>query len=227
VKKLVYILDDEQDIVNLVSIHLEKSGFSSRGFNRPDEMFAALRKELPALLILDLMLPDADGIDICKRIKADPRYSGIPIIMLTAKREETDKVLGLELGADDYVTKPFSPRELMARVKAVLRRGKTALAADVIAVGELLVIDLRKHEVRDRDEKKIDLTRTEFGILVELAKKRGWVLSREMLLSAVWGNDAFVIDRNIDVHIRHLREKLGDAAGVIVNIRGAGYKIEE
>jgi DNA-binding response OmpR family regulator len=225
--KSVYVLDDEQDIIDLVSLHLRKSGFSAEGFTHPADLFARLRTDLPSLVILDLMLPDKNGIEVCRSMKSDSRLRSIPVIMLTAKRDEADKVTGLDSGADDYIVKPFSPKELIARVRAVLRRGKTDDIAEVMTIAGILQIDLQKHTVKSNQSGNIDLTNTEFKILVELARKRGWVLSREQLLRAVWGDEAFVVDRNIDVHIRHLREKLGDAARLIVNIRGVGYKIEE
>jgi DNA-binding response OmpR family regulator len=225
--EIIFILDDEADIVDLVILHLNKNGFKAKGFFRSTDLLKSLEKTIPDLLILDLMLPDMDGIELCKQLKNDGRYRKIPIIMLTAKQEETDKILGLELGADDYVTKPFSPKELVARVKAVLRRGKEVAESEIITVGNLLKIDLQKHEVLDINNKKIDLTPTEFKILHTLAKRRGWVLSREMLLKSIWGQDVFVIDRNIDVHIRHLREKLSKAGELIINVRGMGYKLAE
>jgi DNA-binding response OmpR family regulator len=164
---------------------------------------------------------------VCKRIRGDATLAGVPVIMLTAKRDETDKVLGLELGADDYVTKPFSPRELMARVKAVLRRGRPETTAEVLPVGGGIVVDLSRHEVRNARGTIIDLTPTEFSLLTRLAGRKGWVFPRDRLLSDVWGNDVFVTDRNIDVHIRHLREKLGEAGSLIQNVRGVGYKLAE
>jgi DNA-binding response OmpR family regulator len=190
-------------------------------------LLESLSGKKPDLLLLDLMLPDVDGIELCKRLKADPDYKRIPVIMLTARRDETDKVLGLEIGADDYVTKPFSPRELVARVKAVLRRGSTDEAGEVIALGKGFRMDLARHEVRDGAGAPIDLTPTEFGILSRLARKKGWVFPRERLLNDIWGSEVFVTDRNIDVHIRHLREKLGEAGSLIVNVRGVGYKLAE
>ncbi len=171
------------------------------------------------------MLPDSDGIEICKYLKSKEDLKSIPIIMLTARASETDKVLGLELGADDYVTKPFSPRELVARVKAVLRR-KTQDSGKKIKIGDILLIDLNKFEVF-AENKKIDLTPTEFRILKILASKKGWVFTRDQILNHLWGEEKAVLDRTIDVHIKNLREKLGKAKKFIKNVRGIGYKVEE
>jgi len=224
--KIVAIIDDEPDIVELVSLHLKKAGFKVKGFFDAKSFYQFLHKEIPDLIILDLMLPDIDGIEICKYLKMNERYSLIPIIMLTARGDESDKVLGLELGADDYVIKPFSPRELVARVKAVLRRGKLShQEKKIIKIDNILKIDLQKYEVYV-NEKKVNLTTTEFKILEILSKKRGWVFSRDQLLDYLWGDDKIVIDRTIDVHIKHLRDKLGPAGKFIKNIRGIGYKLE-
>ncbi|GBD93262.1 alkaline phosphatase synthesis transcriptional regulatory protein PhoP [bacterium BMS3Abin05] len=224
--QLIAAVDDEPDILELISLHLKRSGFDVREFLNAADFFKFIRMKTPELIILDLMLPDADGVDICKYLKNNDEYSFIPIIMLTAKAEETDKVLGLELGADDYVTKPFSPRELVARVKAVLRRKKQNEISKRIEIGNVLVIDLQKYEVLVEDQ-KIELTATEFKILKVLALKKGWVFSREQILSELWGNDKIVLDRTIDVHIKNLREKIGKGGNFIKNIRGVGYKIEE
>jgi len=225
--RYIAIIDDEPDILELVSLNLKKSGFRVKEYNEVEPFYRSLRTEIPDLLILDLMMPDVDGFEVCKYLKNQEGFALIPIIMLTAKTEETDKVLGLELGADDYVTKPFSPRELVARVKAVLRRqGRKEKEPERITINNTLVIDLEKYEV-ELDRKKVDLTPTEFRILQLLATKKGRVQSRDQILSFLWGEDKYVIDRTIDVHIRHLREKLGDAAAVIKNVRGLGYKIEE
>ncbi|RPJ06930.1 MAG: response regulator [Spirochaetaceae bacterium] len=223
----IFILDDEKDIVNLLILNLAKNCFYTKGFFLPQELLQALQRTIPDLLILDLMLPEIDGMELCKQLKNDTRHKNIPIIMLTARQEETDKVLGLELGADDYIVKPFSPKELVARVKAVLRRGKEVRTAGLINLGDLLKIDLQKYEVSDASGKKIVLTQTEFKILVELAQQRGWVFSREKLINMIWGDTIYITERNIDVHIRHLREKLGKAGKLITNVRGVGYKLAE
>jgi DNA-binding response OmpR family regulator len=223
----IAIVDDEPDILELVSLNLKRSGFRVKEFSEVEPFYRSLRTEIPDLLVLDLMMPDVDGFEVCKYLKNQEGFASIPIIMLTARTEETDKVLGLELGADDYVTKPFSPRELVARVKAVLRRhdGKEQEPKQ-ITINGMLTIDLEKYEV-EMGGKKIDLTPTEFRILQLLGSKKGRVQSRDQILSFLWGEDKYVIDRTIDVHIRHLREKLGNVAAVIKNVRGLGYKIEE
>ena len=224
--ELIAIVDDEPDILELVSLHLKKTGFNARGFLDAESFTSFLQDNTPDLIILDLMLPDTDGLDICKDLKRKEASSSIPIIMLTAKGEETDKILGLELGADDYVTKPFSPKELVARVKAVLRRQSREEETKRIELPDKVVIDLEKYEVTAAG-KKIDLTTTEFRILQLLATKKGFVYTRDNILDYLWGEEKAVIDRTVDVHIRHLREKLGKAARCIKNVRGVGYKLEE
>lgn len=224
--KLVAVVDDEPDIVELVSLHLEKTGFKVAKFFNASNFLEFLETEVPDLVILDLMLPDADGFEICKYMKKQDHLAYVPLIMLTAKGEETDRILGLELGADDYVTKPFSVKELVARVKAVLRRPPTQELPVKIDVGGILSIDAAKHEVI-LEGKKIILTTTEFKILKFLAKKKGWVFTRDQILDHLWGREKAVVDRTIDVHIKHLRAKLGKAAKYIKNIRGVGYKLEE
>ena len=222
----VYIVDDEPDILELVQLHLERAGFQTRTFTEGYSFLHALEAHPPSLVILDLMLPDLDGLEICKRIRTHPRYHDLPIIMLTARSDETDRVVGLELGADDYVVKPFSPKELVARVKAVLRRHQRAPdKTQRIRVGNLLEMDVQRYEVYVRGQ-KVHLTSTEFRILRLLAERPGWVYSRSQILDAVWGHDKEVTERTVDVHIRHLREKLGEAGKLIRNIRGVGYKIE-
>lgn len=225
-KELITVIDDEPDILELVSIHLKKSGFKVKEFLDADSFLKSLSNQTPDLIILDLMLPDADGLDICKYLKKEDKFSSIPIIMLTAKVDETDRILGLELGADDYVTKPFSPRELVARVKAVLRRNQQKQKSKKIKIGNVLVIDSERYEVFVNN-KKINLTVTEFRILQCLAERKGKAFTRDQILDYLWGEEKAVLDRTIDVHIKHLREKLGKSGKLIKNIRGIGYKIEE
>ncbi len=223
--KLIAIIDDEPDIVELVAVNLKKAGFDTRGFSNLESFLSFLKKQTPDLVILDLMLPDADGLEICKYLKKKDELSSIPIIMLTAKAEETDKILGLELGADDYVTKPFSPKELVARVKVALRRQKQKEDTKKIEIGGILVVDLEKFSVMVEGE-KIDLTSTEFKILQLLSSKQGWVFSRDKILDYLWGREKAVLDRTVDVHVKNLREKLGTAGQFIKNMRGIGYKLE-
>jgi two-component system phosphate regulon response regulator PhoB/two-component system alkaline phosphatase synthesis response regulator PhoP len=226
VNRHIAVVEDEQDIMELVSLHLKKERFPVRGFLNGSSFLKSLETEVPALVVLDLMLPDVDGFEICRRLKAKPAYASIPIVILTARSEETEKVLGLELGADDYLVKPFSPRELTARVKAVLRRTvKQEPEPETIDVGDLLRIDPQKYEVTV-EGRHIDLTATEFRILQLLASKNGWVFSREKILTHLWGSGKMVLDRTVDVHIKHLREKMGKASGLIKNMRGVGYKFE-
>lgn len=224
--ELIAIVDDEPDIVELVSIHLKKNNFEVKTFFNGKDFLDFLQQTVPSLVILDLMLPDTDGLQICTRIRHEDRLKHLPVIMLTAKGDETDKIVGLEMGADDYVTKPFSPKELVARVKAILRRGmKEEQSEDVIRIAGRLVIDTKRFSVTV-DDRPVVLTTTEFRILQILAGRMGWVFSREQLLNHLWGNDKTVIDRTIDVHIKHLREKLGSAGDIVKNIRGVGYKLD-
>ncbi len=218
--KKIFVVDDEKDILELVALHLERAGFDYKCFNKGSDLFLALNNELPRLVILDLMLPDMDGIEICRKIRSGHKDSKVPIIMLTAKVEETDRIIGLELGADDYVTKPFSPRELIARVKAVLRRYEDP---PDINDGYPISLDRDRYEVRVYGE-LVELTTTEFKILSLLISRPGWVFSREVILDELWGTEKFVTDRTVDVHIRHLRKKIKKAASHIKNIRGVGYK---
>lgn len=223
-KKIIAIVDDEPDIRELVSVNLERIGFETEEFRDSKALFKYLEYKKPDLIILDLMLPDEDGTEICKKLKGNDRTSAIPIIMLTARGDESDRILGLEIGADDYVTKPFSPKELNARVKAVLRRGSEKQEQESIKTG-VIEIDMNRHaaSIKGRD---LDLTATEFRILAMLAQKPGWVFSREQILKRLWGNDKSVTDRTVDVHIRHLREKMGKHKDLVCNMRGVGYKLE-
>jgi len=224
-EKLVVILDDEPDIVKIVSDGLDNFGFKVEGFLNGKSFYQFIEGRRPDLILLDLMLPGEDGFEICRNLKSRSEYSDIPIIILSAKSAETDKVVGLELGADDYITKPFSTRELVARVKTVLKRGAGDGGTKVIQVGDNLAIDLDKYEVMVDDE-KVELTTTEFKILKLLTSKIGVVFSREEILDYLWGEEKMVIDRTVDIHIRHLRQKLKSASGVIKSLRGIGYKVE-
>ena len=223
--QVIAALDDEPDILELLKVNLRKAGYRFEGFQEADDLYGYLDREKPNLILLDLMLPGTDGLEVCRHIRKSEGLSDVPIIMLTARGDESDKVVGLELGADDYVTKPFSVKELVARIHAVLRRPGGGDAARRIVIGPL-VIDLDKFEVT-ADGAKVDLTATEFKIIQLLASRRGRVFTRDQILDFLWGQEKAVIDRTIDVHIRNLREKLGDAASLIKNIRGVGYKLEE
>ncbi|MGA3174795.1 MAG: response regulator transcription factor [Syntrophorhabdales bacterium] len=222
---LVAVLDDDPDILELVSVHLRRAGMKVREFVDGESFYRSLSRDIPDLVLLDLMLPDADGMEVCKFLKRQDRLSSVPVIMLTARGDEVDKVLGLEIGADDYITKPFSPKELVARVKAVLRRAEPRQeAAPVVEVGPLRM-DLKRHLV-EVEGRPVDVTPVEFRILELLVSKAGWVFSRDRILDFLWGHDKIVSERTIDVHIRHMREKMGRASALIKNVRGAGYKLE-
>ncbi len=226
-KGVIAVVDDEPDILELIGLHLSRAGFAVKSFAAARPLLHYLSKQLPDLLVLDLMLPDGDGLEICKSLKKEARTQPLPILMLTAKGEKPDIVLGLEFGADDYMVKPFSPAELVARVKAILRRSTKPGPGDddLIRVGADLVIDQGRHTALVGDQ-GVALTSTEFSILLILSRNPGWVFTREKILDALWGDEKDVIDRTVDVHIKHLREKLGAAGAKIKNIRGVGYKIE-
>ena len=226
-KPMLFAVDDEADILELITIHAQKASFRIKTFSRGEPFLKALQGESPDLVILDLMLPDLDGLEICRRLKKDERTAVIPILILTAKGDETDVVLGLELGADDYMVKPFSPKELLARVHAILRRRKAPGAESAVkwTVGDMLEIDDRRHAVHALG-RKLELTATEFAILRVLVRNPGWVFSREQLLDKVWGEDKASLDRTVDVHVKNLRDKLGEAGSSIKSVRGVGYKLE-
>jgi two-component system alkaline phosphatase synthesis response regulator PhoP len=225
--KKVLIVEDERDILQLVKLYLEKEGYRvSTAATGPDGL-KAVKSERPDLLVLDLMLPDMDGLEVCKRLRAEPQTAALPIIMLTAKAEESDTVIGLELGADDYVTKPFSPKALVARIKALLRRIERAKddAPSRSAYGAL-VLDRDRHEVTENG-KDITLTAKEFGLLDYLLRHPGRVLTREVLLNAVWGYEYYGTTRTIDVHVRRLKQKIPLLNDAIVSIKSLGYKLKE
>jgi len=226
VHQLIAVVDDEPDIIELISTSLKKAGFEVAGFFDSQSLLRFMENRLPDLILLDLMLPDADGLDLFKFLKGKREWSSIPVIMVTARSDETDRVVGLELGADDYVTKPFSPKELVARVKAVLRRPRFETKTERIEINGILIIDLERHEVIVEGN-KVDLTPAEFKILTLLASRSGRVLTREQILDHLWGHEKIVVDRTVDVHVRNLRQKLGPAvAALIKNVRGIGYKLE-
>lgn len=224
-RKKIVVIEDEPDIVEVISYNLKNEGYRVLSVDRGDEGINLIRDQSPSLVILDLMLPGMDGLSVCQQLKSDPIVRDIPIIITSAKSEESDIVIGLELGADDYLTKPFSPRELLARVKAVLRRGPVkANESGERIVLQNLIIDVARHEVRV-NHMAVDLTATEFKILHQMATQPGRVFTREQLLNRVVGMGVVVIERNIDVHIRSVRKKLGDAAQLIQTIRGVGYRV--
>jgi two-component system phosphate regulon response regulator PhoB len=225
-KPRILVVEDEPDVVELLEFNLRGAGFEVVSAEDGGEALKKAREHTPALIILDLMLPEVDGLEVCKILRRHPATAAIPIIMLTAKASEIDRVLGLELGADDYVTKPFSPRELVLRVKALLRRGAAVeKKEDVLHLGEL-VIDIPRHSVTAHG-KPVDLTATEFKLLTTLAQRRGRVQSREQLLQDVWEYDNLIDTRTVDTHMRRLREKLGKAARFLDTVRGVGYRFVE
>ena len=226
-KEKVLIVDDEKDIVKMLDYNLKKEGFRTTFAYNGEKAFETAKKERPDIIILDVMLPGMDGLEVCKALKKEAGTCSIPIIMLTAKTQESDKVVGLELGADDYVTKPFSPRELVARVKAVLRRVKEKeKLPDTWAEGDL-AIDFSKIQVSLKG-KPIELTAKEFELLKTLIAAKGRVLSREQLLSTIWGFDHSmeIETRTVDVHIRTLRKKLKNESKRIVTVKNYGYRFE-
>ena len=226
----ILVVEDERDIADLVKYHLEKAGLSARVVGDGKQAVDLILRDPPVLVILDLMLPGLDGLEVCRRLRGNSETRGIPIIMLTAKSEEVDRIVGLEMGADDYVPKPFSPRELVARVKAVLRRTTTPLAASEapLAMGDLR-LDPGRHEVT-KHGKPVSLSAMEFRLLEFFLRHRGRVYTRAQLLDLVWGQDRFVEPRTVDVHIRRLREKVeADPARptLVLTIRGLGYKFRD
>lgn len=223
----ILVVDDEPDAVELISFNLKGAGFEVITAGDGAAALKAARLYAPSLILLDLMLPEVDGLEVCKLLRRDPATTGIPVIMLTAKAAEIDRVLGLELGADDYVTKPFSPRELVLRVKKLLERRQTAEGkVETFQVGDELVVDIPRHLVTVGGQ-RIDLTATEFKLLTTLLERRGRVQSREQLLQDVWQYDNVIDTRTVDTHMRRLREKLGRAARHLDTVRGVGYRFAE
>ena len=223
----ILIVEDEEDVLELVRYNLEKNGYATESAMDGRQAMEKARSKSPDLILLDLMLPEIDGLEVCKLVKKDPKTSSIPVVMLTAKGTEADIVAGLEMGADDYITKPFSPRVLMARVKAVLRRkdNETDVDKRVIRVHNIEV-DPGRHRVLV-DGEQINLTSTEFSLLRFLAARPGWVFTRYQIVDAVHGSDYPVTDRSVDVQVVGLRKKLGQAGQYIETVRGVGYRFQE
>ncbi len=224
-KPLIIVVEDEPDIREIMLYNLRREGYEAEGFESGSEGLEAIRAKQPNLVILDLMLPGMDGLTVCQQVRAEAAIKATPIIIVSAKEEESDVVIGLGLGADDYVPKPFSPRELLARVKAVLRRSQQADQGDQherVVIGDL-IIDLEKHNVTI-DGQLVKLTATEFKLLYQLASHPGRAYTREQLLNRVVGDGVVVVDRNIDVHIRAVRKKIGNYADHIQTVRGVGYR---
>jgi two-component system phosphate regulon response regulator PhoB len=225
-KATILVVDDEPDAIELARFNLKRAGFDVMTAADGATALRKAREAEPDLIVLDLMLPELDGLEVCKIIRSDPHIARTPIIMLTAKAEEVDRVLGLELGADDYLTKPFSPRELVLRIQKVLgRRATPEHVPGLIHVGPIR-IDLDRHEVTVNDH-PVELTVTEFKLITLLAQRRGRVQTRERLLRDVWGYDTMIDTRTVDTHVRRLREKLGPAAETLDTVRGLGYRIRE
>ena len=220
------IIEDDQDIVALVRHYFEKENFILKDAGDGVSGLKKAETDKPDLIILDLMLPELDGLEVCRELKSNPKTSSIPIIMLTAKGEESDKIIGLELGADDYLTKPFSPKELVARVKALIRRSKRASEKEKFYHYGKLTLDSSKYEV-NFEGKPIQLTSKEFALLECLLSHKGRVLSRDFLMDEVWGYDYYGGMRTVDVHIRRLREKIPGIAEKILTIKNLGYKLKE
>lgn len=226
-REQILLVEDEDDIIEVIRYNLEKEGYRVRAVPDAEGAERELASNVPDLLVLDLMLPGMGGLDLCRALKADPRTASLPIVMLTARTEESDIVSGLELGADDYITKPFSPRVLIARIRAVLRRKREIKRAgdETLKVHDLLIAP-KRHEVRYRG-KPIELTATEFKLLHFLARHPGWVFTRDQIVDNVRGEDYAVTDRAVDVQVVGLRRKLGAAAAYIETVRGVGYRFKE
>ena len=221
----ILIVEDDTDILEMVKYNLEKEGFRTVTTLNGVDSLRMLKTESPDLVILDLMLPGLDGLEVCKAIRRDEATAFLPIIMLTAKSQEIDKIIGFEIGADDYITKPFSPRELVARIKAVLRRFKEPVTDKTVEIGNI-IIDSLKHKVTISG-KTVHMTYTEFKLLAYMAQRPGVVLTRDKILSDVFGYKSEIYDRTVDNHIKTLRKKLGDARDYIETVRGLGYSFRE
>jgi len=230
VGRKILVVDDEEDILNLLDYNLRKAGFSPTLAKDGPEAIGLAASRSPELIILDIMLPNMEGTEVLRRLKAAPSTASIPVIMLTAKGEEVDKIVGFELGAEDYITKPFSPRELILRVRAVLKRAASnesarPLEEKVVTIKELS-IDYSRHRVTVSGE-EVELSSTEFKLLTGLIDAKGRVLTRDTILDRAWGRDCYVMPRTVDTHVRRLRAKLGVAGDYIETVRGVGYRFIE
>ena len=221
---MIYLLEDDDSIRKLVLYGLDSQGFQAKGFALPSEFWRAMDAEMPELILLDIMLPEEDGLSILRKLRARPATKRLPIIMLTAKNSEYDRVIGLDHGADDFVSKPFSMLELIARIRAVLRRAEPAQASGDFSLG-LLFVSPDRHEVKVGG-KDVTLTNKEFELLCLLLEHRGTVFTRDQLLNTIWGYEFDGASRTVDVHIRTLRQKLGESGGCIETVRGVGYRWE-
>jgi len=225
-KESVLIVEDDEDILALLEYNFQNAGFEVSVARDGLEALNKLRRQQPDLVLLDIMLPGADGFEVCKAIKRDPKTAHVPVIMLTARGEEVDRIVGLELGADDYVVKPFSPRELILRARAVLKRLSPEAAPKQVLRRNGLNVDLDAHRAEAQGE-EIPLTATEFKLLAELFKSQGRVHTRDQLLNTVWGYEFEGYARTVDTHVRRLRQKLGGHSALIETVRGVGYRFKE
>lgn len=230
-EKTILVVDDEQDIVDLISYNLSKEGYRVVTASNGTQAVEMTRSEHPDLVILDIMMPGMDGFEVCRTIRQDPSTTGIAIMFLTAKSGEIDQILGLELGADDYLQKPISPRVLIARVKTILRRGTETVRTETIAAPEILRIGAleinRLNYTIKVDGKELFFPKKEFELLAFLASNSGKVFTREALLRRIWGESVYVIDRTVDVHVSKVREKLGEYGSWIETVKGVGYRFRE
>jgi two-component system phosphate regulon response regulator PhoB len=222
----ILVVDDDPDLLELVRLNLSQAGFEVDVAATGGEAMQSLQAACPDLVVLDLMLPDVSGTDLCRQLRSDPSFAELPIIMLTARADEVDRVVGFELGADDYVTKPFSPRELVLRVRAVLRRRNPSASAPDTFVHGALQLDAARHRCFV-GAAEVDLTAKEFELLSQLMRRPGRVMTRDGLLDSVWGADITVTTRTIDTHVKRLREKLGETGDLIETVRGIGYRFAE
>jgi DNA-binding response OmpR family regulator len=222
-RRRILIIEDERDVADLLALSLRNAGFNASAAADGASGLQKVRDERPEFIILDLMLPKMSGLEVCRILKSDTATAHIPILMLTAKAEEIDRIVGLEFGADDYVTKPFSPREVMLRIRAILRRGEKP--DETLQAGPI-AIDPARHQVRVNG-KRVHLTSLEFKLLRTLMQRRGRVQDRDKLLNDVWGYESVIDTRTVDTHVRRLREKLGKAGDVIETVRGFGYRMRE